>query len=291
VREALHEQQCVAHDNGVADELFDAHELVVFDKDVAFITEGDNSNDIFLILSGRAAICVKGREVAIREARQHVGEMAMIEPSNPRSATVVALEPVVAARISEPKFATIATKHPQLWRRLAMELADRLRERSKYVRPPNPRPVLFIGSSAEGLPTAQEIQSQLAHLKAHVYVWTNNIFVPGHYTMQDLETQVGSSDLGILVFTQDDEVINKDRKVDMSAPRDNVILELGMCIGALGHERSLIVRPRTRDLKIPSDLLGITPLEYDASDMVHLPAAIGPVCTAISKLVRELGPK
>jgi predicted nucleotide-binding protein len=166
----------------------------------------------------------------------------MIEPSANRSATAIALEPVVAGKVSEPDFATLADKYPYLWRRLAMELGDRLRERSKHVRAPNPRPVIFIGSSVEGLAVAKEIQAGLTHLRAVTYLWTNNVFIPGHGTMEDLERQIGTSDLGVIVCTLDDKVVNLDREVDAYAPRDNCILELGMCIGSLGRHRTLLVR-------------------------------------------------
>lgn len=292
VRQAIYEQQCIAHNDVVTNDMMAVHQLVFIKPGEQVIIQGAHDNDIYFILAGSVSIQVNGREMAIRAAGLHVGEMAMIEPAAKRSATIIALEPVVAAKISEPDFATIAERNPYLWRRLAMELGERLRERSKHVRAPNPRPVLFIGSSVEGLQVAKDIQAGLAHLYSVVHVWTNNVFVPGHYTIEDLENQIGGSDFGIIVCTQDDKVINEDRNVDIHAPRDNCILELGMCIGALGRARTILVRPRTRDIKIPTDLLGITPAEYAIDpDPKNLPAHLGPICTAIEKLVKEKGPR
>lgn len=291
IRESLHEQKCIAHNAEVTDALFAAHKFATFKPGEVLIQQDAGDNDILFILAGRVSIRVNGREMALRQGGHHIGEMAMIERSAKRSATAVALEPTVVARVSEADFTPIATRFPDLWRRLAMELGDRLRERSKYVRPPNPRPVVFIGSSVEGLAIAKEIQAGLVHLDAVIYLWTNNVFVPGSYTMEDLERQINASDIGIVVCSADDEIINEDRKIDMLAPRDNCVLELGMCIGALGRKRTLLVRPRTRDLKIPTDLLGITPIEYRADDPANLPAHISPVCTAIEKVVKAQGPR
>ena len=45
------------------------------------------SAQVFL-LAGRVSVVVHGREVAIRSAGQHVGEMGMIDPAAPRCASV-----------------------------------------------------------------------------------------------------------------------------------------------------------------------------------------------------------
>lgn len=289
IRQAIYEQQCLAHNNDVTDALFTDHILVDFKKDDVLITEGAQDNDLYLILAGRVSIRVKGREVAIRQAGQHVGEMTVIEPSKPRSATVVALETVVAVKVPEPRFAALAERYPYLWRRMAMELTDRLRERHKFVRQPNPRPVIFVGSSVEGLEIARAIQSGLANDDFIVEIWTDNIFTASRGTMQKLEEAVNGADFGVLVCTKDDRIINEDRGIDMSAPRDNVILELGMCIGRLGGERAFFVRPRTRDLKIPTDLLGITPIDYAEGEPKTLAARMGAACTQIRNAVRDQG--
>ena len=49
----------------------------------------------------------------------------------------------------------------------------------------------------------------------------------------------------------------------MAAPRDNVVFELGMFIGALGHARTFLVQPLDAEVKIPTDLMGFTPQGND----------------------------
>lgn len=291
LRQALLEQQCVGNDAAVADALLPHVELASFKTGERLMEQGATDNHIFLILGGRVSILVNGREMAIRSGRQHVGEMALIDTSAKRSATAIALEETVVARVPEPAFTVVATQYPKIWRCLALELGNRLRERTKYVLAPNPRPVIFIGSAAEGLKIAEQIQLGLSHADVVPQVWTNNVFTAAHGTMEDLEQRIRTADFGVLVCTPDDQVINAARGVDTVAPRDNVILELGMCIGAMGRKRAFLVRPRGVELKIPTDLLGITPIDYKADDPANLAAHLGPVCTQIKAAVEKEGPK
>jgi predicted nucleotide-binding protein len=284
-------QQCVCHDADVANALCAAATLSELKVGDTLIQVGGHDNDIYFVLAGRVSIVVKGRELALRRAEQHVGEIAMIDRSSTRSASVAALETTVVAKVPEATFTDIANKHPFMWRCLANELGKRLREREKYVDPPNPRPVVFIGSSAEGVGIARGLQSGLSH-DGIIHVWTDNVFTASSGTMERLEEMIDSVDFGVLVCTQDDRIVNDVRGIDTFAPRDNVILELGMCIGNLGRKRAYFVKPRTRDLKIPSDLLGITPLDYEHDgDPNTLAARLGHVCTEIRSAIRRLGPK
>jgi CRP/FNR family transcriptional regulator, cyclic AMP receptor protein len=91
------------------------------------IRQGASDTDLYLILRGAVSIAVDGREVAHKEAGEHVGEMAVVDPVTPRSASVVATADSVVARIAEPDFSALADRHPRLWRRIALELASRLR--------------------------------------------------------------------------------------------------------------------------------------------------------------------
>jgi CRP-like cAMP-binding protein len=83
-----------------------------------------------LILSGMFSVTVMGRTVASRTAGEHVGEMAVVDPEARRSASVAAVTDSVVARITEPEFSALADRFPRLWRRIALELASRLRDRS-----------------------------------------------------------------------------------------------------------------------------------------------------------------
>jgi cAMP-binding proteins - catabolite gene activator and regulatory subunit of cAMP-dependent protein kinases len=156
VVKALRQQQAI-YDDQLANEVAERVKLIEFKSGELLIRQGDSDDHIFFILAGRVSIVVNGREIAIREAGHHIGEMALIDPSAPRMASVFALETVVAATLSEDQFTAIAERFPRCWRLIAQELCMRLRQRSRFIKTPNPRPVLLIGSSKESLPVAQAL--------------------------------------------------------------------------------------------------------------------------------------
>jgi CRP/FNR family cyclic AMP-dependent transcriptional regulator len=92
------------------------------------IKQGASDTDLFLILSGAFSVAIDGRVVARKKAGEHVGEMAVVNPFTPRSASVTATSDSVVARIPEPDFSALADRYPRLWRRIALELASRLRD-------------------------------------------------------------------------------------------------------------------------------------------------------------------
>lgn len=151
---------------------------------------------------------------------------------------------------------------------------------------PNPRPSIFIGSSKEGLPIAEAIQLGLDQ-DCQVTIWSQGVFGLSRGTLETLAEAVNRFDYAILVLTPDDLTLSRDHI--SPSPRDNVLLELGMFIGAIGRRRSFIVHDRTKDLKLPSDLAGITPATFAPHDDKNLIAALGPVCTQVKQVVQELG--
>ena len=142
----------------------------------------------------------------------------------------------------------------------------------------SPKPLVFVGSTTEMLPVARAVQSELQY-DAQVILWNQDVFRPGKFTLEALEEQVPQSDFAVLVIGAEDVVVSRGKKA--SAPRDNVILEAGIFIGALGRNRSFLLFDRAKLPKLPTDFLGLTPLTYDGK--LLLQAAIGPACDAIRK--------
>jgi CRP/FNR family cyclic AMP-dependent transcriptional regulator len=91
------------------------------------IRQGASESDLFLILSGEFSVLINGELVERRMAGEHLGEMALVDPQAPRSASVIAACDSVVARITEPEFTKLADRFPRLWRRIASGLAARLR--------------------------------------------------------------------------------------------------------------------------------------------------------------------
>ena len=283
-------KQPILHDNEtLSNELADQAELLQFETGEGLIMQDDADNDIYFIIAGRLSIVVNGREVAIRNSGQHVGEMVLIDPSARRSASVIAIEQTVIAKISETSFRSLAEKYPRIWQLIAVELADRLRQRNRLVDATNPRPVVFIGSSKESLPIAEAIKSNLEDKDLIVKLWTDGVFGASQFILTELERQVRESDFAVLVLGADDEIVSRNEKLD--APRDNVIFELGLFMGALSHERTFMVIPRDCDIKIPTDLLGLIPLKYQSGDPNNLAALLTTVCDQLWHTINKAGVK
>jgi predicted nucleotide-binding protein len=146
---------------------------------------------------------------------------------------------------------------------------------------------MFLGCSVEGLMVAREIQEQFKHDKVCVRPWTADVFGAGGVPVDDLLKQVQEADFALFVFTPDDKLLCRDK--DIEAPRDNVIFELGLFMDRLGRSRAFLIREHKLDLKIPSDLLGITPLTYVSAPNRTLTEQLGPPCNELRKLIRGLG--
>jgi CRP/FNR family cyclic AMP-dependent transcriptional regulator len=259
--DAVLQQYLVCGNSELAQDLAEVGLLEQWSPGTEITKQGASDRNLFLILLGQFSVLINGREIAIRTRGQHVGEMALIDPQALRSATVVAREPSVTLRISELDFTKLAEKNPFAWRRLASELADRLRQRSRFIRTRNTTPIVFIGSSSESRPIVEAMQFELAHDPFIVRAWTSGVFEASHFPIDDLKTQLDESDFAVLVIGPDDRVTSRRKR--FMAPRDNVIFELGLFMGALGRERTFIVQESGRDLKIPSDLLGLGTIRFE----------------------------
>jgi CRP/FNR family transcriptional regulator, cyclic AMP receptor protein len=285
--QALRGQALVCDEADIAMDLAALVEIIGIDPPSILIHQGAGDNDLYLILSGEVSIQVNGREIARRRTNQHIGELAVIDPRAARAATVLPTATSVIAKISEKDFSSLAEQYPRLWRRIAQELGDRLRERNQHVLPRRERPVLFIGSSRESLPVAQQLKSCFDHYPLTVQIWTDGVFGASHFPLEDLEAQLAASDFAVLVATPDDTVSSRGRSGD--APRDNIVFELGLFMGALTRHRSFILRPRGVDLKVPTDLLGLTPAEYDSDASVPLSDRLASVCEELKVVITRLG--
>jgi predicted nucleotide-binding protein len=141
------------------------------------------------------------------------------------------------------------------------------------------RPAIFIGSSKEGLKTARYLQLGLEHA-AECTIWSQGLFGLSHGTLEDLVRACKKFQYAILVLTPDDLTVKRGK--EGNAPRDNVLFELGLFMGALGRERTFMVRCSDETIDLPTDLAGVQAATYSRRDD-NLEAAIGGVCTRIEQ--------
>lgn len=147
---------------------------------------------------------------------------------------------------------------------------------------------VFIGSSSEGKDVAQRLavgldQSGLTEST----VWTHGVVRPGQHPLTALLSRAQAADFAVMVLSPDDDV--ESRSARTQAPRDNVVFELGLFMGALGPERTYMVLPAEVNLKLPTDLAGITYLPYPTREDKNLASALSGVGIEIVDEVKKLG--
>jgi CRP-like cAMP-binding protein len=124
--DALRRQFLVDGMSEIAEKIASVMQLKGYEPAETLFTQGERGGDLCLLLAGKVSIRVDQQEVAVVNAGMHVGEIGMLEPFKGRSATVVAIDTVVAAHLTQTRFFELAKFHPDLWRRLALELGHRL---------------------------------------------------------------------------------------------------------------------------------------------------------------------
>ena len=282
---ALQEQAVTSHNPHIAMRLAEVAQLQHFPLGASLVEQDGADTDILLILVGSAAVVVNGREVAVRRAGQHVGEMAMIDPAQRRSATIAAHAETVVARIGEDDFVRVAEEYPILWRRLALELGVRLRERGRLVRPRNPRPVVFIGSTIAGLPVARELETALRSDGWDIRVWSDGPHGIGKTSPESLITQLSHLDFGVLLLTQADlpAVAGGDHRA-----REALVFQAGLLMGTLGRDGALVARVHGPGEEWPrsADLGGVRCLDIDTDSANRAPRLL-PLAGEIRTLIQH----
>jgi hypothetical protein len=148
------------------------------------------------------------------------------------------------------------------------------------------KPRIFLGSSGKQQKMLQGLTRGLEEV-AHVEPWTTS-FNPGTTTLERLLELTREVDFAAFVFAHDDWTSNTQPAPDPSgsgqaSPRDNVVFEAGLFGGVLGMRRTFILH--ARGSKLPSDLLGLTCVRYDATAA----AEIKTICQTLRKAIESQG--
>jgi hypothetical protein len=135
------------------------------------------------------------------------------------------------------------------------------------------KPRIFLGSSAQQQKLVQALTRGLEDV-AHVEPWTTS-FSPGTTTLERLLELAREVDFAAFVFARDDWTTNSPPASDPAAsgqasPRDNVVFEAGLFSAALGLRRTFILH--ASGAKLPTDLLGLTSVRYDATTAADMRA-------------------
>ena len=152
----------------------------------------------------------------------------------------------------------------------------------------DPLPSVFIGSSSEGVEIADYLQSGLEPV-CNATLWTQGVFRASSYTLESLIRTAQDADFAVLIASPDD--MTHFRGDTRAVPRDNVIFELGLFMGAIGRQRTYIVTEHGADLRFPSDLDGLTQIRYRTRTDGNMRAMVNPAVIQIKESIRELGRK
>ena len=142
-------------------------------------------------------------------------------------------------------------------------------------------PNVFIGSSNESKDYMNEIIAELDGV-CNFQPWDDMVLEPSSYSMEDLEVKSENYDFALFVLHPDDYCIGKG--IVSIKPRDNVILEIGLFIKAIGRRNIALIMPifeasdvrvdipeklavclenyNINRLTIPTDILSINTIHY-----------------------------
>ncbi len=109
-----------------------------FPKNTIILSEGDNSDSLYLILSGKVKVFLNdenGKEAIInyQEAGEYFGELSLIDDWT-RSASIMTVEPSSLAIITKQAFHQIMKDNPDIAIHMTKDLVHRIRSLTEEVR-------------------------------------------------------------------------------------------------------------------------------------------------------------
>ena len=109
----------------------------VFPKNAIIVNEGDETDSLYVLLSGRARVYVsnsQGREVQLNlmGPGEYFGEITL--DGGPRSASVMAAEDCRCAIVKRSELLSLVEKEPQFALHIVRKLASRVRDLTENVR-------------------------------------------------------------------------------------------------------------------------------------------------------------
>lgn len=120
---------------------------------------------------------------------------------------------------------------------------------------------IFVASSSKTVDVANTLKRSLSSDKIVVVPWKElGVFPLSEHIIESLEKAANQCQFAIFVLGPDDVV--QQETGESFVPRDNVVFELGLFLGKIGRKRSYMLKPHGIDIKLPSDLRGVTWAQY-----------------------------
>lgn len=141
---------------------------------------------------------------------------------------------------------------------------------------------VFIGSSSEGLDVARAVKRQFRDI-TQTDLWNEGVFVLNKSNLDSLLKAANLYDFAVLCLTPDD--LLESRGEEHSAPRDNILFELGLFMGRMGIYRTFVVCEERA--KLPSDFAGISVSTFRAPQDGNLLSAVSNACSDIREAMQK----
>ncbi len=165
---------------------------------------------------------------------------------------------------------------------------------------PQQRTKVFVASSSKSVDVAEALRQLIGNDRVEVVPWKDlGVFVLSEHTMESLEKAASQCHFAVFVLGPDD--VMKTEEGGVYVPRDNVVFELGLFLGRIGRKRSYMLRPSGIEIKLPTDLSGVTWARYsppgktmdevrEAAEQIQHAMSKAPMMPAISLLSRTVLP-
>ncbi|HEV2859666.1 MAG TPA: nucleotide-binding protein [Pyrinomonadaceae bacterium] len=145
---------------------------------------------------------------------------------------------------------------------------------------------IFIGSSEKNIGVARAVAKVLNRNGCGgAEVWDEVVAKLGKSFLETLVEIRGDYDFAVMIWASDD--VTESKGTTVGSPRDNVVFECGLFMGALGRERVFVVHDKAA--KIPSDFAGITLAPYDGARAAggEVEGALLDACSDIAAQIKQ----
>lgn len=153
------------------------------------------------------------------------------------------------------------------------------------------RPTVFLASSTEASSVMRDIALLVERAGGVPRQWTES-FQVGSFTLESLLEASRSVDAALIIASPDDSGVVRGESYFV--PRGNVLVELGIFLRALGPKKAALVYVEKDgcELRLPSDLNGLTHLAYNESTPLENERRVGNWLRSIgaSRSVTEMLP-
>jgi CRP/FNR family cyclic AMP-dependent transcriptional regulator len=152
-----------------------------FKKNAVIINQGDETDSLYVILSGSVKVYVSGpdgREAVLNHqgVGEYFGDLALID-KQPRAASVMTTEPSRFMIISRGDFMRCLSKHPEIALNLIKPLTSRIR---------------MLAQNVSNL-ALLDVYGRVAHTLLQETKEQNGVLVTDKLTQQDIADMVGAS--------------------------------------------------------------------------------------------------